>query len=78
MSIKLKTASQDDMRESELLGGEDQKEEENHIEKCGCDKLNHILRSIYWQPNHLKNHGVKSVVQITNATKASEITVTQK
>jgi len=53
--------------EAEQLGGEDEKERPDN-ECIGCDKPQHVLRSIYWQPNHLKNQYVKSVVQITNAT----------
>jgi hypothetical protein len=41
------------MRESELLGGEDEREEDDR-EPISCNKINHALRSLANQPNHLK------------------------
>jgi hypothetical protein len=43
------------MREADKLGGFDPNDYIKPDEKRSCDKKNHFLRSLHWQPNHMKH-----------------------
>ncbi len=33
-----------------------------------CEQIAHLMRSIFWQPNHLKSRRVKEILKKTKAT----------
>ena len=41
---------------------------EGRDERTSCEKISHLLRSVFWQPNHLKSKKIKEILKKTKAT----------
>jgi hypothetical protein len=53
----------------ELGGSEDFSIYEKKDTRPYCEQLAHLLRSIYWSPQHLKARKVKEVIKTVKPTK---------